>query len=373
MEAQRQFSINVEDRIKDRIASAPLPIPEFYRGLVEEGDKIDAKRQLRMAKAAELAGEIEALTLQLHQAKMEERKSGVEYIFESTSVGADGGKTVTRKKTGYVEKLEAALKAKIAERKALMEKKSRRNWRSIVDDALGPKTVNLIPFGEPVEWKPRDGEQFGEGYVRVYGEHVILRNELKRVWDAHLPVAEAVQSAEAEIDALASEPPGYGGHIRGSSVPDRGGLQIGNPTKRIGFVEKRIGNETVTVDPVKLIAFFFRDHLKKVSREHVEATYSDEGAISSADKAVLIPKLEAELWQQRRVVEAAYRACRAAGIRNLNRPKDTPVEILLDVVPFSKARLMRVEAVRSVPNPDAGIVPTEADAPDFEDGEGNDA
>ena len=370
MEAQRQFSINVDDRIKDRIANAPLPIPKYYKGLVEEGDEIDAERRLRMAKAAELWDEIEALTLQLHQAKTEERKSGVEYIFESTSIGANGEKTVTRKKTRYVEKLEATLKAKIAERKALMEKKSRRNWRSIADDELGSKTVNLIPFGELVDWMPDNGEQFGEGFVRENGKYVILRRKLKGVWDAPRTVPEAVQSAEAEIEALASEPPNFGGHIRGSSVSDRGGLQIGNPTKRIGFVEKRIGNETVTVDAVRLIAWAFRDHLKKVSRDHIKATYSDEGAISSADKAVLIPKLEAELWQQRRVVEAAYRACRAAGIRNLHRPKDTPVEILLDVVPFSKARLMRVEAVQSVPNPDAGIVPTEAaDEMDFEDDE----
>ena len=360
MEAQRSFTLNTEDRIKNRVANAPLPIPEFYNGLVEEGDEIDASRQLRMAKAAELADEIEALTLQLYQAKKEERKSGVEYISETTSVDANGGKTVTRKKTGYVEKLEAALKEKKVERSKLIETKSRRNWLTLVNDVLGLKTVNLISFGERVDWKLRDSEQFGEGHNREYGKFVICRRKLKQVWDAQLPLSEAIPSMEAEIDGLASEPPGYGGHIRGSSIPDRGGLQIGNPTKRIGFIEKRIGNETVTVDPVKLIAFFFRDHLKKVSREHMEATYSDEGAISSADKAMLIPKLEAELWQQRRVLEAAYRACRAAGIRNLDRPKDTPVEILLDVVPFSRARLMRVDAVRSVSNPDAGVVRAEA-------------
>lgn len=367
MEALRSYTLNTEDRIKDRIANAPLPIPTRYQGLVEEGDEIDAKRQLRMAKAAELAGEIEALTLQLHQAKMEERKSGVEYIFESTSIDADGGKTVTRKKTGYVEKLEAALKAKIAERKALMEKKSRRNWRSIADDELGSKTVNLIPFGEPPDWMPDDGEQLGEGYVRAFGALNIIRDRLKATWDAKLTKAEALASVDAEIEDLGSTPPGVGGHFRGSSIPARGGLQIGNPTKRIGFVEKRIGNETVTVDAVALVAWAFKDQLKKVCREYIMANHSDEGAISAADKAVLIPKLEAELWQQRRVVEAAYRACRAAGTRNLNRPKDTPVEILLDVVPFSKARLMRVEAVRPVSNPDAGIIPTEAaDEMDFE-------
>lgn len=367
MEAQRQFSINVEDRIKDRIANAPLPIPKYYKGLIEESDEIQAKRQLKMSKAAQLAGDIESSTSQLYQAEKEERKSGVEYISESTSIDATGGRTVARKKTGTVEKLKAELKDKKDERKALMETKSKTDWLSIANDALGSKTVNLIPFGEPLDWTPPDGEQFGEGYVREFGALNILRDRVKTTWDAPRTVSEAIQSADAEIDALASEPPGFGGHIRGSSVSDRGGLQIGNPTKRIGFVEKRISNETVTTDVAKTLAFFFRDHLKKVSREHIKATYSDEGAISSADKAVLIPKLEAELWQQRRVVEAAYRACRAAGIRNLNRPKDTPVEILLDVVPFSKARLMRVEAVRSVPNPDAGIVPTEAaDEMDFE-------
>jgi hypothetical protein len=193
MEAQRQFSINVEDRIKDRIANAPLPIPELYKGLIEESDEIEAKRQLKMSKAAQLAGDIESGALQLYQAEKEERKSGVEYISESTNIDTTGGKTVARKKTGYVEKLKAKLKAKQDERKALMETKSKTNWLSITNDALGPKTVNLIPFGEPVDWKPRDGEQFGEGYVREFGEHVILRNELKRVWDAPRMASEATE------------------------------------------------------------------------------------------------------------------------------------------------------------------------------------
>jgi hypothetical protein len=367
-EAQRQFSLDVGARIRDRIANAPLPIPTFYRGLVEEADEIDAKRQLKMSKAAALADDIAARVLQLHMAQEEERKLGVEYLSEETEFDAKGGKTTTRKKTGYVEKLKVELKAKKDERNALMEKKARTNWLPIANDALGSNVVNLISFGEPVQWVPREGEQFFVGFKREWAELGTIRNKVKAVWDAHLPLSEGIPNMEAYIDTLASSPPNFGGFIRGSSITDHGGVQIGNPTRRIGFVEKRIGNETVTVDAVALVAWAFKDQLKKVAREHMRATYSDEGAISSTDKAVLIPKLEAELWQQRRVVEAAYRACRAAGIRKLNRPKDTPVEILLDVIPFHKARTMRV--VQPAPVPE--ITSTDDPAPDFEGDEGND-
>jgi hypothetical protein len=339
------FALDTDDAIKDRIENADPTIQEKHAGLGVEAFEIQSAVAMKMAEAQRITEEMQPLALQIHQAEKEVKKTGRGYSSETTTGNAsNGGEVTTKTATNYLENLKADYAALAKKKQTLLNAKRPANWLTRCDDALADTRAPLIPFdGEPAEVPPLEGRQLPEVYAGTFAKVNDLAAKVKAAWNAPLTVAEGLANLDKVIDALAAQPPNFGGLIRGSSIGPRGELQIGNPGMMIGFVEEQIA-QTFTVNAAKTMAFFMKDQMKKVAREHIKKTFTDEGAISAAEKKILIPKLEAELWQARRVCEATYLACRAAGIRNLNRPKDTPVEILLDVVPFDKVRRMRVQA-----------------------------
>ena len=340
-EAAYSQSLDTEDTIREIIAEAPPEIQSRYEGLVQEADESDAETYIRISKATAYKETMDGLAGQIHQSEGEEKKTGRKYSTESREFDSKtGGEETTRTLTNVVEKLKAKHASVAKERRALLEKRSRRKWLSLVNEGLGGHGVRLVPNPTPLEDARRDGESEVEWHEREWKTVNALRDKVKATRDAPLPKNETLVKLDAHIDRLAAQPPDIGGFPRGSSVSAHGGIQIGNPNAEIGWRETFITENVFVPDLGKAIAFLFPDELKKKFRALLD-TYDFTNAISANEKAPLLAKLEAELWEARRRVEAAVLACRAAGIKNRNRPKDTPWPILLDCLPPEKARLIR--------------------------------
>lgn len=91
-------------------------------------------------------------------------------------------------------------------------------------------------------------------------------------------------------------------------------------------------------DVVKILAWAIGpEQLKARVSEEMRKNWDKPNAIPLAEKRVLVPRLQAELWKARRECEALFLACRAQGIA-VQRPRGTPVEVVLGLVRFDIAR-----------------------------------
>jgi hypothetical protein len=361
--------LDTDDRVQEIIADAPPEIQTRHKNLVEDADEIDAKMFVRMNKANALKEKMDALARQIRDAEQEEKTTGKSYYKETREFDDKGGEDVTRTATGYVEKLRTKYEALRKERHALMDKRPRQKWLSVVEEGIAVNGVRLVPNPNPLNAGPLEGESSVAWHEREWSTIKAARAQIAAAYDAPLTKAEAKAALDAYIDRLATSPPDIGGFLRGSTIAARGGLQIGNPNAEIGWQENFITQNTFVTDFGKSIAFLFPNELKKKLGALLDAR-DFSGAISAADKAPLLAKLEADLWESRRRLEAAVLACRADGIDNRNRPKDTPWPILLDCLPPEKARLVR-SPTKITAAPLAPVDDADDAAPDFED-EGND-
>ncbi len=356
------------DDAADKIAKAPDSVKARYRTLQAEKRESDAERSARHEEINEINEQIQDETRRLHLARREEEKGGA-YRTETTETDPKtGAEITTRKLTGYVEKIKAKLKSLVAERRELLEKKSKRaDIQSVNDDLGGGATRPLVP-AEPITWTPNEGETITDGYKREFATLSVLQKNEQELWNAPRTLAETEKTACAEIDrTAASGALGFGGHRRGSSIGHRG-LQVAT-SPQIAWPTTRPGIDAMEVpDAPALVAWLLRDQLKAAAINHIRTTFTDEGAISAADKPAMLVEVAKRVWHQRRIVEAAYLVCSATGVRNLNRPRSTPTEILLDILPWRKGIAVASAATpMAAPDLDAG-----ADDLDFEGDAGRD-
>jgi len=366
-EAARQFSLATAGTADDRIAEAESEsVRERVKGLEVEAREERGKVAARVAEKDAITEKINELSIRIHASRNEEARSGPYRKEVREFDPKTGEETVRSENLPVIAKMERELAALKATGKDLSNKKSRPVYIDQVHEDLGVAAPRpLIAADPPILYQPNEGEQIGKGYERVfYGLTALLKDE-ENTWNAPRKVAEVIASAEKEIDSMA-QPPGFGGHRRGHVISHRG-RQVATPDKRIAWPRVRVGIETEVDDTVRLIAWLFGDQLKAAARERILATYTDEGAISEADKPAMLADIAKRIWHQRRVVEAAYLYARANGIKNLNRPKGTPTEILLDVLPFGKGRSVAVANATPVEDGDETN-----DEMDFEGDEGND-
>lgn len=337
-----QFSFDAEAEAADKIASAPEPVKIRIKNLENEGREIHATRSARQNETNDLNDLIRDATQRLHAAQKEETKSGP---YHSETVETDpttGGEVTTKKATHYVEKLARELAVLIATRRELLDKKSKPVLIEQVREDLGTGAPRPLIVADPIIWQPNEGETLTAGHAREFHALTGLLKQEDSLWNAPRTVAETEKTALAEIDATAARgTPEFGGHHRGSSQGHRGRQVATSP--RIGWPRERLGlDATDAADGPALVAWLFRDQLKAAASELIRSKYSDEGAISAADKPALLADIAVKIWHQRRVVEAAYLACRVAGFTKVNRPRFVPTEILIDVLPWRKGLAIAV-------------------------------
>lgn len=339
-EAAYQFSLATEDKVGDRLADAPESVRVRVKGLEAEERETRAKQSARQTELQEINEKISELSHRHHMAQKAEKTAGPHRKEVREFDPKTGEESVTVENLPVIANMVRDLAALKALRTELLNKKSRPAHIDQVREDLGVAAPRPLIAAGPVSWQPDEGEQIADGYAR---EFVALSASVKQedtIWNAPRTVAEVVASVTKEIDSTAL-PPGFGGHRRGNFIGHRG-RQVATPDKRIAWPRVRVGTEIEVDDTVRLIGWLFRDQLKAAARERILATYDDAGAISEADKPAIIADIAKTIWQQRRRVEAAYLYARANGVTNLNRPKFTPTEILIDVLPFGKTRLVAV-------------------------------
>ena len=359
------FPLDTEDEFADAIDGAREPVRVRVKGLENEEREQRAKQAARQDEIADLNERIRDQTLRLHVAEKEEAKAGP-YRKELTETDpVTGGETIKIEKTDYVARIARDLKALQTKRRELMDKKSKPAWIEKVKEDVGSgASLPLVP-ADPIEWRPDEGEGITDGYKREFHALSALRKDEDRIWNAGRTVAEMERTTLAEIDRLAAAGvPGFGGHRRGNSIGHRG-PQIAT-TPQIAWPVTRPGLDATEVpNGPAMIAWLFRDQLKAAAIAEIRARFSDEGAISAADKPQMLADIRAKIWKQREIVEAAYLYARANGIKNLNRPRDTPTEILLGIHEWPKGRAAMVVN-------DAPPKGDDADDIDFEGNDGND-
>jgi hypothetical protein len=362
-EAAHQFSLATGDTTDDRLADAPESVRARVKGLEDEAREVRGKRAARRAEIEMIDEKIHELSHRLHEAQKEEKKAGP-YRKEVRELDPKTGEeSVTVENLPYTENMVREIDALKATRNELSNKKSRPAHIDQVREDLGVAAPRPLIAADPMTWQPNEGEKIGDGYTREFFALSALLKDEDRIWNAPRTVAEVIASVEKEIDSTAL-PPGFGGHRRGHLIGYRG-RQVSTPDKKIAWPRVRVGNETEVDDTTRTFAWLFRDQLKAAARERILATYTDEGTISEAGKPAILADIAKTIWQQRRRVEAAYLYARANGVTNLNRPKSTATEILLDVLPFSKTRLVAV-ADEAAPVNEAVIPAEEPDEADFE-------
>lgn len=337
-----QFAYDTEAEAADKIADAPEQVKIRIKGLENEAREINATRSARQNEINDLNDLIRDATQRLHAARKEESKNGPYHseVIETDSV--TGGETTSKKATGYVQKLERELAALVLTRRELLDRKLKPAHIEQVKEDLGTGAPRPLVPADPIVWQPNEGETITEGHAREFHALSALLKEEDALWNAPRSVAETEETALAEIDATAARgAPEFGGHHRGSSYGHRGRQVATSP--RIGWPRERIGlDSTDASDGPAIIAWLLRDQLKAAASELIRSKYSDEGAISAADKPQLLADIAVKIWHQRRVVEAAYLACRAAGFTKVNRPRFVPTEILIDVLPWRKGLAIAV-------------------------------
>ncbi len=329
-----QFSFDTNTEANDKIAAAPESVKTRIRALENEARKTNAARSARRDEISDINGRLEDLSRILHAARKEVSKSGPYRTETSTLDPKTGGVEVTVKQTNYIEKIEAEIAALKATRSELIDKKSGRVWIEQVREDLGKAGTRPLIVAEPIDWNPNKKEISIDGYKREFAYLADLVKNQTVVWNAGRTLPEMEKTVCAEIDLLAAQgTPGFGGHNRGSSYGRRG-LQV-QTTPRIDWPRERLGLDALEADNAKaLIAWLFRDQMNAAAIKEIRATFSDEGAISAAAKPAMLAGWATKIWHQRRVVEAAYIFCIADGVARLNRPRDTPTEILIDVLPW---------------------------------------
>jgi hypothetical protein len=365
-----QFSLDTEAEAADAIADADGMIQARIKGLEVEAREERAKQSARQEETNELNDKIQAATVRLAAARRQEADTGQPYQSESTEIDpATGGELLSKKPTGYVAKLERELKTLVATRRDLLEKKGHPIYLEQVKEDLGSGAPHPLTPAEPLDWKPKEGEAINPAYSREFVALSAMLNKGEKTWNAPRTVPEMEATALAEIDRTADRgTPGFDGLGRGHSHNHRG-RQVAT-TPEIAWPRERIGLDgTEAFDAPALVAWLFRDQLKAAVRKHIKATYTNDGAISAADKPALLADIANQIWHQRRVVEAAYLYARANGIKNLNRPRGTPTEIVLDVLPWTKG--ISVAAMNDAPPMDDAALEAADDIESTED-EGDD-
>jgi hypothetical protein len=335
-EAAYQFPVSTAEKASDRLADAPESVRNRFKGLEAEDRITRAKQTARVDEISALGENITALTHQRHLSQSEVDKMGPYRKEVRTFDPTTNAETVAVENLPVIEKIDTQIATATATRKALANKKSRPLYSQRVLEDLGVSAPRPLIAAVPISWTPNKGEEIAPGYVREFSCLTALIKEEAAIWDAPRTVAEVIASVEKEID-LTVAIPGFGGHRRGHFIGDRG-RQVSTPNKKIAWPMVRVGDHAEAVDSAGLMAWPFREQLKAAAREHILATYTDEGAISEADKPALLADLMKKVWHQRRICEAAYLYARANGVTNLNRPRETATEILLDVLPFDKSR-----------------------------------
>jgi hypothetical protein len=362
-----QFAYDTEAEAAEKIDAADDHVKARIKGLENEAREVNAMRSARQEEITELNEQIRDETHRLHVARREEEKMGA-YRTETTEVDPKtGGEVTTKKLTGYVEKIERNLRALVATRRELMEKKSKPAWIEQVREDLGVAAPRPLVPADPIEWTPNEGESIPDGYAREFGTLSALLKREEEIWNAGRTVAEMETAALREIDRTAdSGAPGFDGFRRGNSYEHRGRTVATTP--EIAWPRERIGLDAKTAaDALALICWLFRDQMKAAALEKIRADFSDEATISAADKPAMLADIASKIWRQREIVEAAFLFARANGVKNLNRPRGgTPTEILIGVLQWKKGRApMIVNAPPAAPVEDA-------DDLDFEQDEGND-
>lgn len=312
---------------------------------------IGAERAATMAEAARLLDDISDLEHRIYLADREEKRHGKPYSKAVQTTDADGHTRETLQPTNYVASLKEERDAVKAERRKRLDRKfPKRQGRFCLEQLDEHRDAILVADDSPVTPDIQPGEHVLDAYKRVFARVGAVEKQLHDTTAAPITADEGIQLAMKRIDAIAT-PPGCGGFIRGSYSDTRDNVVLG-PMRNCDFLWPSLGfgNGVDVPDAVRILAWAMKPHLKELVAAEMRKNWDKPNAIPLAEKRVLVPKLEAELWQARRECEALFLACRAQGI-TVQRPRGTPVEIVLGLVRFDLARNAKPA---NDPTPDTG-------------------
>ena len=359
-----RWPLNTDSRVRDMLDHASPAILARLDAVRNESVTARAKNHIKAERISERSAEISELGRMIAIQENNERKLGPARK-EVVTPNKNGGVTVEVTHTNELAGLKKRRDALIEENKKERITK-RRDWHGeIMEGLANNSTRELVEESDVIEWQPNEGEDPIAGHEREWNSLYRLLDEETQIWNAPRTVAEVTERAVSEMVARC-KPIDFGGFRRGHSFDHAGNKRIATPTARVGFpvIPLQAGQGLPFHDIGDGIGLFLSwlgpKKVEAWTRDQIAASYTDEGAISEADKRGALAEIAERIWRQRRVVEAAHCYCRDKGITNLNRPKTTPVEIILGVIPFSKSPQVRLQNMKPVENED------EFTAADFE-------
>lgn len=337
--------------VAERLNRAPESAKQQLIAELDVDRKIEAERAATTAEAARLLDDINDFEHRTYLADREEKRHGKPYSKAVQTTDADGRARETLQPTNYVASLKEERDALRSERRKLLDRKYPKRWgRFCLEQLDEHRDAILVADDSPVTPDIQPGEHVLDAYRRSFSKVGTLEKQLHDTTAAPITAEEGIEFAMKRIDAIAT-PPGCGGFIRGSYSDTRDNVVLG-PMRNCDFAWPSLGfgNGVDVPDVVRIVAWAMKPHLKELVAAEMRANWSRPNAIPLAEKRVLVPKLEAELWQAHRECNALFLACRAQGIA-VNRPRETRVECILGLVRFDIARNAKPA---NDPTPDTG-------------------
>jgi hypothetical protein len=315
----------------------------------EQHDAEADKRRGRSGRIQEIQTRLQRRKIELHLNEQEQ---------ERVAPGRNPTKTIKRMNEKAGEYEEVTVSDDRFERERETIKADEQMLRDLQEQyGNGPKTYlkqiadrfSELPRGTrlhdrklPTVPKPKQGQHEGDVAAEIRGKVEKLQEAVDLAWKAPQPFEDFFPAVEQAIrDQARASKPKFGGFAAGRTfdrhnhrvIASIAGARVGWPTLDYRQIT---GSPMDIQDGIGTLAWLFEDELVAKAKAQILADMAGGvKAISLTEKRVLIPQIQAKLWDHQQLLFEAVELAHACGKEAQHWPR-VRTEIVLGVEPFTE-------------------------------------